>query len=144
MSVESVTQAVSDLALAFSDQDDEVYAMVINNFRFLNCFLNFFLIISCLFFNRVESSIWRGSLVGGSRWDRSSSVKKKSLLNLFSICQIKYFYASIFKDSIWSQVVPIWSTKPKLSAQALRALNRTCKRFSTRFRFLPILILWLN
>lgn len=27
MSVESVTQAVSDLALAFSDQDDEVYAM---------------------------------------------------------------------------------------------------------------------
>jgi hypothetical protein len=28
MSVESVTQAVSDLALAFSDQDDEVYAMV--------------------------------------------------------------------------------------------------------------------
>ena len=28
MSVESVTQSVSDLALAFSDQDDEVYAMV--------------------------------------------------------------------------------------------------------------------
>lgn len=28
MSVEAVTQAVSDLALAFSDQDDEVYAMV--------------------------------------------------------------------------------------------------------------------
>jgi 20S proteasome subunit alpha 5 len=27
MSVESVTQSVSDLALAFSDQDDEVYAM---------------------------------------------------------------------------------------------------------------------
>jgi hypothetical protein len=32
MSVESVTQAVSDLALAFSDQDDEVYAMVIKDF----------------------------------------------------------------------------------------------------------------
>jgi hypothetical protein len=31
MSVESVTQAVSDLALAFSDQDDEVYAMVIKD-----------------------------------------------------------------------------------------------------------------
>ncbi len=29
MTVESVTQAVSNLALAFSDQDDEVYAMVI-------------------------------------------------------------------------------------------------------------------
>lgn len=29
MSVEAVTQAVSDLALAFSDQEDEVYAMVI-------------------------------------------------------------------------------------------------------------------
>lgn len=28
MSVESVTQAVSNLALAFSDQDDDVYAMV--------------------------------------------------------------------------------------------------------------------
>ena len=28
MSVEAVTQSVSDLALAFSDQDDEVYAMV--------------------------------------------------------------------------------------------------------------------
>lgn len=27
MTIESVTQAVSDLALAFSDQDDEVYAM---------------------------------------------------------------------------------------------------------------------
>ena len=31
MSVESVTQSVSDLALAFSDQDDEVYAMVNGN-----------------------------------------------------------------------------------------------------------------
>ena len=30
MSVESVTQAVSNLALAFSDQDDDVYAMVWN------------------------------------------------------------------------------------------------------------------
>lgn len=36
MSVESVTQAVSDLALAFSDQDDEVYAMVANFFCFLS------------------------------------------------------------------------------------------------------------
>ncbi len=27
MTIESVTQAVSNLALAFSDQDDEVYAM---------------------------------------------------------------------------------------------------------------------
>ena len=34
MSVESVTQAVSDLALAFSDQDDEVYAMVIKDYFF--------------------------------------------------------------------------------------------------------------
>ena len=31
MSVESVTQAVSNLALAFSDQDDDVYAMVCVN-----------------------------------------------------------------------------------------------------------------
>ena len=30
MSVESVTQAVSDLALAFSDQEEELYAMVTN------------------------------------------------------------------------------------------------------------------
>ncbi len=28
MSVESITQAVSSLALAFSDQDDDTYAMV--------------------------------------------------------------------------------------------------------------------
>ena len=28
MTIESVTQSVSNLALAFSDQDDEVYAMV--------------------------------------------------------------------------------------------------------------------
>ncbi len=33
MTVESVTQAVSNLALAFSDQDDEVFAMV-NIYRF--------------------------------------------------------------------------------------------------------------
>ena len=32
MSVESVTQAVSDMALAFSDQDDEIYAMVCATF----------------------------------------------------------------------------------------------------------------
>ena len=39
MSVESVTQAVSNLALAFSDQDDDVYAMVwflLINFKFNN------------------------------------------------------------------------------------------------------------
>ena len=42
MSVESVTQAVSDLALAFSDQDDEVYAMVNRRNILLlnkNCFI---------------------------------------------------------------------------------------------------------
>ena len=46
MSVESVTQAVSDLALAFSDQDDEVYAMV--NLKILN---NKWLVIKMIFIN---------------------------------------------------------------------------------------------
>jgi hypothetical protein len=34
MSVESVTQAVSDLALAFSDQEEELYAMVTLKYNF--------------------------------------------------------------------------------------------------------------
>lgn len=42
MSVESVTQAVSGLALAFSDQDDATYAMV-------NSLLNWYLVVSMLY-----------------------------------------------------------------------------------------------